>query len=86
MARVGGFIPGKLDSAISQGLIYYCVLDCPDRESDGEVMTYNKLKSVPKKCIGEPVVRPLPVLTEARDSDFGFINLEALCPVSGSIP
>ena len=39
VAMVGGFIPWKLDSTISQGLIYYCLLDCPDRESDGEVMT-----------------------------------------------
>ena len=46
VAMVGGFIPWKLDSTISQGLIYYCLLDCPDRESDGEVMTYSKLKSV----------------------------------------
>lgn len=33
-------------------------------------MTDSKLKSVSKKYIGEPVGRPLPVLTEARDSDF----------------
>lgn len=85
VSMVGGFIPWKLDSTISQGLINYCFLDCPDRESDGEVMTYNKLKSVPKKCIGEPVGRPLPVLTEAGDSDFRCINLEVLCPMSGSI-
>ena len=70
VAMVGVFIPWKLDSTISQGLIHYCLFDCPDRESDGEVMTYSKLKSVSKKCIGEPVGRPLPVLTEARDSDF----------------
>ena len=70
VAMVGGFIPWKLDSTISQGLIHYCLFDCPDWESDGEVMTYSKLKSVSKKYIGEPVGRPLPVLTEARDSDF----------------
>lgn len=30
VAMVGGFIPWKLDSTISQGLIHYCLFDCPD--------------------------------------------------------
>lgn len=31
------------------------------------IMTSNKLKSVSKKYIGEPIVRPLPEHTEAKD-------------------
>ena len=51
-------------------------------------MTDSKLKSVSKKYIGEPVGRPLPVLTEARDSDFRALTWKsyALCqgPFSNS--